>query len=244
VGWTWLIASLFFTGLIGLPGLLFVYQFLPAAFVKMPFSQYALVRLAGMIAMVGISEELLKVFPVVAYLSWNRKRADPMTALLVGVFSGLGFAAFENMAYGDRSVRDSFDMAQQFGPAGHALGVREAMVTALFRSLSLVFCHAVWSGITAYFALMAFLTPRRAPLLASTGILLAALLHGSYNWLAGIQLTFATLVVAGSFVLFYAYVTKLRNLVASASEAEDTSDASDEFDHRPPAEPSLTPART
>lgn len=40
----------------------------------------------------------------------------------------------------------------------------------------------------------------------------AAVLHGLYNWLAALQPTFAALVVAASFMLFYAYLSKLRVL--------------------------------
>ncbi len=42
------------------------------------------------------------------------------------------------------------------------------------------------------------------------GLAVSAILHGAYDWLTGIQLTIATGVVILSFVMFYAYLIKLK----------------------------------
>ena len=75
-----------------------------------------------------------------------------------------------------------------------------------------MFCHAVWAGIVAYFLTLGGLTGKRRGVLFLVGLLTAAVLHGLYDWLAALQQTFAALVVAASFMLFYAYLSKLRAL--------------------------------
>ena len=217
VTWIPLIASLFFTGIVGMQLLLFSYRsVLPEAYTAMAFSQSGVTRLLGFVFQVGICEELIKIIPVVGYLAWKRKAADPIAAVLVGVFSGLGFAAFENMDYGERSVLQSAVLARNAGVAGAALGTYYAMVNVMLRSLSLVFCHAIWSGIFAYFVTTGFAAGSRLAAMFLIGLFVSAILHGAYDWLTGIQMTFAALVVAGSFVLFSAYLTKLRLLITDS----------------------------
>ena len=86
----------------------------------------------------------------------------------------------------------------------------------MLRSLSLVFCHAIWAGIAAYFTAVASIERRRVGALIIVGILVAAVLHGAYDGLTGLQMTLAT---AGfSFVLFYGYLSKLCGMI-DAKEA-------------------------
>jgi RsiW-degrading membrane proteinase PrsW (M82 family) len=109
-------------------------------------------------------------------------------------------------------------MARRFGEIGLAVSVQQAMVVVLLRSLSLVFCHALWSGVVAYFITLAWLTRQRAVALFAVGILAAAVLHGVYDWLLTVQPTLAVLVVGFSYLLFYAYLSKLRALSAPPPE--------------------------
>jgi RsiW-degrading membrane proteinase PrsW (M82 family) len=133
--------------------------------------------------------------------------------VLVGVFSGLGFAAFENVQYGDMSVETSYALANEYGVSGLVGGVQSAMVVAMLRSVSLVFCHALWSGIVGYFLAVAAVSGKRWAALYLVGVGTAAVLHGLYNWLQEIQQTLAAGIVVISFVLFYAYLWKLRTLL-------------------------------
>ena len=145
--------------------------------------------------------------------------------MLIGVFSGLGFAAFENIYFGNQSIEKLIELTRQFGADGLKVGATIAMVSVLLRSLSLVFCHAVWSGIVGYFLALAWLTGKRRGALFLVGLLTASVLHGLYDWFVIVlnQGTFAALVVAASFMLFYAYLSKLRALTIPAlttAEAE------------------------
>ena len=216
-GWTLPIAALFFTGIVGINLLLFLYKFLPDSYLKLSESDNATGRLIGSVFQTGIFEELCKVIPVIAYLLWKRRDAQPMTIVLIGVFSGLGFSAFENLQYANRAVIRSANLTGDFGPEGLQEGVKGAMVNVMLRSMSSVFGHAVYSGIFAYFIASGFLTGKRRVALFLVGLLVAASVHGLYNWFWTVQTTLPAIVTAVGFMLFYAYLTKLRLLIASAS---------------------------
>ncbi len=214
IKWSWLISSMLFTGIVGIQGLLYSYRtILPETYVKMAASSSGVTSLIGFVFQVGICEEFIKCIPVIAYLFWKGKQADPLGAVLIGVFSGLGFAAFENMSYGESSVINSAILAKKAGVVGAMAGTYNAMVNVMLRSLSLVFCHAVWSGIFAYFITTGFATGSRIPAMFVVGCAVSSVLHGVYDWLTMVQMTFAAFVVAGSYILFYAYLTKLRMLL-------------------------------
>ena len=59
------------------------------------------------------------------------------------------------------------------------------------------------------------------------GILVAAVLHGAYDGLTGLQMTLAAAMAGFSFVLFYGYLSKLRGMI-DAKEAEMSSETSAE----------------
>jgi RsiW-degrading membrane proteinase PrsW (M82 family) len=223
-GWRLPAAAMFFTGLIGMNAYsAMAHCAFPAALMAMPSSPSHTVSLFGFVFQVGVWEEFCKAVPVIAYLLWKRSDADPLTIVLVGVFSGLGFAAFENLAYGNLAVAASYDQATSGGVDGLVSGVQEAMVITMLRSLSLVFCHAVWSGTLAYFVATAFATGRRWGALFLLGLLVAAVLHGVYNWLCGVQITLAALAAGLSFVLFYGYVVKLKAMLAQDAQPSGSS---------------------
>ena len=206
--WGLWIGSLFFTGIVGIIGLLLTYAAVGETLVTVAFSENALVRLFGCLFVIGLPEEICKSVPILAYLVWKRSAAIFSTALMVGIFSGLGFAAFENMSYGETFIADTLAMTAEGGESGLVTGVRSAMVLAMLRSISLVFCHAVWCGVTAHFISCAVILKRHVIASYAIGITLAATLHGTYNWLQSIQQTFASIIVVISFMLFYAYVLR------------------------------------
>ena len=210
--WALWIGALFFTGTIGIFTYSILYGFLPGFIGGAPGSENAIVRLVGAIFVTGLSEEICKSVPLLAYLFWKRSNAEPTTALLIGVFSGLGFAAFENVNYGDRAVVRSLAYTLDGGASGLVTGVRSAMVNAMLRSISLVFCHGIWAGIVGHFVSSAVVLKRHVIASFLVGIVLAATLHGTYNWLMSIQATFGSLIAALSFMLFYTYVLRSSTL--------------------------------
>jgi len=212
--WKILLAALFFTGVAGtLVAARLESAVLPQDF---PEREGYVTSLLKFVFVVGLCEELCKLAPVIAYLLWKRTSARPMTMVLVGVFSGLGFAAFENLTYSQMAILQTAVATDAVGIRGLAEGVQGAVVNGMLRSLSCVFCHAVWAGIFAYFLAIASISRQRLGALFLVGMALTVVLHGSYDWFLSIQPTMAALTAGFSFVLFYAYVAKLRKAVPLA----------------------------
>jgi RsiW-degrading membrane proteinase PrsW (M82 family) len=220
-GWLIPIASLFFTGIVGINVLLWVYEHLPRWYNEMPDTENPFGMILGSILHTGITEELCKIIPVLLYITWKRQNVKALTIVLVGVFSGLGFAAFENMDYAGRQVLQSARLTVTYGAIGLQEGVQSAMVNVMLRSMSAVFGHAVYSGIFSYFIALAFITGKRRGALAIVGLLLAATIHGLYNSFWAIQTTIPALITAAAFMLFYAYLTKLRLIIVTKSTELD-----------------------
>lgn len=214
-GWLLPIVALFFTGIIGTRVMLFTYEYLPGFYTKLPSSENIFVAFIGGIFQTGICEELCKIVPVLIYIFWKKGAAQPLTIVLIGVFSGLGFAAFENMHYANNAVLNSAYLTYNHGAAGLQEGVTGAMVNVLLRSMSLVFGHAVYSGTFAYFIALGRITQNRRMALALVGLLVAATIHGLYNSFWLVQNTLPAIVTATAFMLFYSYLTRLRLVMAS-----------------------------
>lgn len=215
-GWKLPVAALFFSGTMGIFLLFTTYALLPVFYLSLHTSRSSLGSLIGFVFQVGIWEELCKILPVLGFLYWHKRKKrviEPASLVVIGIFSGLGFAAFENMGYANLAVLRSVALAGTYGALGLREGVSEAMINHLVRSLSLVFCHAVWTGIFSYFVAMAVATGRRLAALFLVGLAVSASLHGFYDWLCGTQLTVAALTAGFSFMLFYAYNSKLLLLV-------------------------------
>jgi RsiW-degrading membrane proteinase PrsW (M82 family) len=204
VGWKLPLLSFFFTGLIGIPLLLMVHRVFPSLAMELDSYSDRLFSLLGFITKVGFIEEACKILPVAVFIYWKKRKQreiDPSEIVAIGIFSGLGFAAFENAAY-----------AEAFG---RYLGATESMIGIMMRSLSLVFCHAIWSGIFSYFIATASATRSRWGALGLVGLGLSAFLHGVYDWFAGLQQTLAALTVGVSFMLFYGYMYKFNMLIST-----------------------------
>ena len=211
--WRLPVTSLFFTGIVGIWILLFIYRtFLPDFYLHMPDSKNTLISLFGFIFQVGVWEEMIKALPLLLVIKLFKFKLKPLHLVTIGVFSGLGFAAFENLHYGENAILSTYSLTRDYGVDGLVSGVQNAMVVTMLRAVSLVFCHAVWSGIVAYFIATAVVRREKVAALIILGILVSAVLHGVYDWLAGVQPTMAALLAGVSFALFYGYLIKLRDV--------------------------------
>jgi RsiW-degrading membrane proteinase PrsW (M82 family) len=223
------VVSFFLTGLLGTRLLLSAYYYLPSFYLDLTQHDNVILQLLGYIFQVGICEELCKIFPVVLYVIWKRKRTSPIMILLIGVFSGLGFAAFENVDYANqgmnRGVENIIETVKQLitaqneeeigevvknGGVMAILHIHGVMITTMLRSVSLVFAHAIFSGIFAYYIVYAMASGKRWAVFCCLGLAVPAVLHGIYDWLCGLQPAFAAFVICGSFILFYGYLSKIR----------------------------------
>jgi RsiW-degrading membrane proteinase PrsW (M82 family) len=219
--WKLPFAAMLFTGIIGTNVLLTVYQmFFPKMVLEWAFSANPFVSLFGCVGPVGLCEEFCKIAPVVAYVAWRRAAAKPLTMVLIGVFSGLGFSAFENLRYDDAAIANSYDLAVTYGPQGLSEGVQVAMVVALARSLSCVFMHAVMSGLFAYFLAAAWILKRAWGAFFLVGFGIVGVLHGACDWLAGLQPTIGAFAVGGCFLLFCTCLTRLRGMISTTPQIQ------------------------
>jgi RsiW-degrading membrane proteinase PrsW (M82 family) len=191
---------------------------LPTFYVELTDNDNVILQLIGFVFQVGILEETCKILPVIAYIIWKQRDAQPLMIILIAVFSGLGFAAFENIGYAGTSIVQTIEMGRYGGIEGIAFGTQAAMINAMLRSLSCVFAHAIWSGIFAYYLARAVLSGSRWYVLGFLGLAVPAVLHGVYDWFCGVQPFLAALTIAASFVLFYGYLAKLRQISPSETE--------------------------
>ena len=215
--WKFLILSLFTTGILGIQLLLYAHSLLPDFYNDLTKDDHIMVQLAGSILHTGLLEELCKIIPVLFYFYFAKTNANAKHAILIGIFSGLGFAAFENLHYSDLSAVRSLRLADRAGDYGVVVGTISAQVNVMTRALSLVFLHAVYTGIFSYFISIAIISKSRTIALFIVGLLVSATIHGFYNWFHSIQGTLSAVVCAFAFMLFYSYLTKLDQFLTNQS---------------------------
>ena len=219
--WHLPIVALLFTGILGIALLLLFYRFMPEAYLTLPDHDHPFLSLLGFVLQVGVWEELVKALPLLLVLKLKPEKVAPLHLVTIGVFSGLGFAAFENLSYGKQAVESTHSMAEFFGSEGLEVGVQRAMIITMLRALSLIFCHAVFSGVVAYFVAKALLEGERMGAHVVVGIAAASLLHGLYDWLAVYQSTLAALLAGLSFAMFYGYLSRLKAALLLRAETPD-----------------------
>lgn len=138
---------------------------LPAARIEAPFRElltnppHPVVHLLLMIALVGVVEEVAKfsAFYLAAYRS--RELDEPVDGVIYGSIAGVGFATLENILY----------------------AVSYGMGVVPVRGVIATLAHASFSGLAGYYAARVKLlgAPRSEGVY---GVLLAAVLHGLYNF--------------------------------------------------------------
>jgi RsiW-degrading membrane proteinase PrsW (M82 family) len=161
--------------------------------IAVPFLPF---RWLGFVFGVGITEELTKALPVFLLL-WiagrQGRRLSLQAVLLLGVASGLAFAGFENILY-----------SEQFGARIFGMTFTQPEVV-LSRLLMTPFLHSIWAGLVAFNLGLVYVSGPyrfgRVVAIAGPGVALAALLHGSYDTLAGSPVL-AILVGAVSYLIF------------------------------------------
>lgn len=129
-------------------------------------------------------EEVLKYLVVKINLK-NSEIDEPTDIMIYMITAGLGFAAFENILV-------LFGAHPLFDPLLVLPGI---FVLVFLRFISATFLHALCSGIIGYFLALSFFETKNRKKLLITGIIIASLLHGLYN--------FAIIIISGALgVLF------------------------------------------
>lgn len=191
------ITAYVFTGFIGV-GIALVVETFWVKHGAGPFinSRLLLFSVPANVAFIGMTEEFSKQIIVLVFVLSHRLRKNswkPVTYMMLGISSGLGFSAMENIAYVQRGI-----MAETLGRNLYGLGA----ITALTRALYTPFLHAIWAGIVAYAVGWAFSHSRIKWKWAIGALVLAAGFHGVYDATIAFHQGLAIGDVAVSFLLF------------------------------------------
>jgi len=192
---------------------------------------------------VGPVEETVKILAV-RFLAFRSDRFDAVVdGAVYGAVAGLGFAFVENAIYIQRSAGESLAM----GAPEQVLA--QASVTTAVRSLAGP-GHVVYSAFAGYYLGLAKFNRDYAGPLIAKGIIIAALIHATYNSLATVALPglmafvdapqllvyFGFVVVFQGFFgyLLYrkikAYTNAYRDVVSDAERSERIGVERTEFD--------------
>jgi len=126
---------------------------------NLPYIFYIFLGIAG-------TEEILK-YLVVRYRVLNDPEFDePLDAMLYMIISALGFAGLENILILFSSPFDFFEM----------------FFISIVRFIGAVFLHTLCSGSFGYFLSLSFFEVKNRTKLFITGILIAVLSHGFFNF--------------------------------------------------------------
>ena len=123
---------------------------------------------------IALTEEFLKYFVVKQVILKESTLDEPLDVMLYMVVVALGFAAVENILYLFSPVSHSyFDLNKVLGLT---------MIISFIRFIGATFLHTLCSALIGYFLALASIRPQKKRLLVATGIILASLLHGFYDF--------------------------------------------------------------
>ena len=126
-----------------------------------------LLDLFGYIFGVGLTEELVKLLPLLIIYRFAKEPLQPKTLVFYGLMSDIAFGVFEGVQY-QMSVNVNLDYTSSF-------------FMNIARLTSLPFLHAIWTGIAGYFIGFAKLYPLYRHALYFLAIAIPSVLHGLYD---------------------------------------------------------------
>ncbi|MDB5349538.1 MAG: hypothetical protein JWN86_785 [Planctomycetota bacterium] len=200
-------------------------------------------RFVGFTFGVGLPEEFVKVLPFFLFALSRKQRIEAKSGLFWGLSCGFGFAIAEavmqyNKIHASQFFKSSVqiaDLARSVGPGDPASSATlteilfqvysGTLVGQITRFISLPLLHAAWSGINGWFIASASRDANNVLPAVIVGLLLTALLHGTYDTFAssasigGRAIGMASAVV--SLLLFLAYMSKALDEGAAQGESDD-----------------------
>ncbi|WP_226022278.1 PrsW family intramembrane metalloprotease [Halomicrobium salinisoli] len=125
---------------------------------------------------VGPVEETVKLLAV-RLVAYRSPRFDAVIdGAVYGAVAGLGFATIENALYITRTTGATINAAEAIGEVGGITFVRSLAGPG----------HVIYSAFAGYYLGLAKFNPDDAGPIVLKGLLIAAVIHGTYNTLAGI----------------------------------------------------------
>ena len=128
----------------------------------------SIITLAFYVLFWAAFEEILKYLVVRYNVLRSSEFDEPVDIMLYMIIAGLGFAAFENILvlFGTHPL----------------LTLPEIFFLAFLRFISATFLHALCSGLIGYYMALSFFETKNRKKLLITGLVMASLLHGLYNF--------------------------------------------------------------
>lgn len=148
--------------ILGLPNLNPFYMLIDKGF---------LFDLFGYIFGVGLTEEFVKLLPLLIIYRYAKEPLQPKTLVFYGLMSGIAFGVFEGVQY-QMGVNSGLDYDTSF-------------FMNIARLTSLPFLHATWAGIAGYFIGFGKLYPLYRRSLYFLAIAIPSVLHGLYDTFCG-----------------------------------------------------------
>lgn len=128
----------------------------------------------GYVLGVGLTEEFVKLLPLIIIYHYAKAPLQPKTAVFYGLISGIAFGVYEGVEY-QTTVNINLDYTSSF-------------FMNIARLTCLPFIHAVWTGIAGYFFAFAKLFPLYRRSLYFLALAVPSALHGLYDTFCGTQL--------------------------------------------------------
>ncbi len=156
---------------------------------------------------IAFSEELFKYIVIRIKVMGSQHLDEPLDIMLYMVVAALGFAAVENVLYliapvGQMSMNQIID---------------RTLLIAFIRFIGATFLHTLSSAIVGYALAISLCDQKNKFLEATSGVVIAVLLHGLYNFsimtLGGsLKLVIPVFIIATLAILTFSGFKKLRKL--------------------------------
>ncbi len=163
----WMVLKIFFYGLLSAFPAALIEMGIFEVFGRLSFPAF-LIGILNIFVGVALVEELLKYLVVREKALNNPEFDEPLDAMLYMIIAALGFAALENVLI--------------LLPIAPNFLVEEALIISGLRFVGATFLHALTSGLVGYFLAISFFETKKRLKLLATGLGIAVILHGLYNF--------------------------------------------------------------
>lgn len=148
---------------------------------------------------ISLSEEIFKYLAVNFKIMNNPDLDEPLDIMLYMVIVALGFSALENILY-------------LFNPATNLSLeelVRQTVFLSFIRFIGATFLHTLCSAVIGYFMALSYFDEKNRTLELASGIIIAVLLHGLYDFSIMKLTGYQALLIPASILLILGFLTFL-----------------------------------
>lgn len=156
---------------------------------------------------VGISEEFIKLIPIISVMLMSKFPYQPKTVIYYGLLSGLGFAVLEGPLY-QMNINNNFNYT-------------EAYISNILRISGMPLIHGVWCSIGAFYLIIAQFRPKYKIWLGTAALVVPTTLHGIHdfccylsqkNILADLPELLDVIIIITSIYLLIVYLKKSQDI--------------------------------